>query len=498
MAASEKKRITAAHYFYLLKEEEDGLRRLWRLLGAAERLDAAGAVAGLLADGSVSPSESCSLLHYLPGAPMDLCLAMLPNLAVVEMVQRADEGPVPQAWNAFLEVVISQREHIAGEGVSVFGETTLLVEPPGGEAPGKELLEVTAARVGGQAAADPLLGGPGALVATSAGRVLSSDIDPELAGGGRPRLHRLSAPDPAPWEFYALSAAEPESFVTGDFPELDSLLKELDRAAGYFRQQKDSVVDERTGVDGRVGALLHKQTVYMRDGKPDTSELEESITDLSRMFGLLATDSLMVRRAERHLGHDLNRLRKSLSRIMSGGAGAADEIGDYYLSLYGGDLESIRNVALDLENSRQNAEAAIGVVRTQVELLRAEEEAGIQDQTRRLLGQSLKLQEEGLALQMAAVLIEFVVVFYYVIKSWEGVLGPGTVEELPPLLRMAPVFGIAAGTAIGTHFLARALKSRNWKSPGLWISAMLMVSSIVGLVILSLMLVGTLGGGHWT
>ncbi|MEK7816956.1 MAG: hypothetical protein AAB281_01740, partial [Actinomycetota bacterium] len=106
----------------------------------------------------------------------------------------------------------------------------------------------------------------------------------------------------------------------------------------------------------------------------------------------------------------------------------------------------------------------VEIVRTEVEIMRAGEDAAIQAQTRELLHRSLMLQQERMALRLAATFVEFVLVFYYVLKSWEGVVGIETFERIPSLLRMLVVFMIAGGTALGTHFVAQGLQRRKFES----------------------------------
>ena len=94
------------------------------------------------------------------------------------------------------------------------------------------------------------------------------------------------------------------------------------------------------------------------------------------------------------------------------------------------------------------------------------------------------LQEERLALQVAAGFVEFVLIFYYTLKSWEGVAGHEVFDHVPPLLRLLVVAGVAAGATIGTHSLADAIQHKK-ANKGVWLAAVLIVISLTALVILS-------------
>lgn len=487
------RRIIAAHYFYLLKEDNESLRKLWTQLTSAAKLaadtgalDEPAAVTSLAPDSSTE-SERCSIMHCAGNGEIDLCLAMLRNLSLIEAVRLMDPAKNGEELSSFMGFVDDQRRQAMTAGVALFGESTMIVAADDGAGVEEDEACLTIAKriEGAQAPLLPGLGHPGTAAAAPVCRRLTSALAPELCGGGDPSLTLFPGPDNSLVDYYVLRAADPERVVSTLFPELDSLLKELERATSFFREQRGSIVDENSSVDRQVGALLHRQVVAMDAANPNTAELENRIADLSRMFGLLATDSLMTRQAEKRLEKDLGSLKAVLSRVMNPDSDARDGIGDYHLGLYGTELEAIHTVSRDLDHSRQNAEAAIDVVRTQIELLRAEEESEIQSQTRGLLDQILKLQEEGLALQVAAGLIEFVLIFYYVLLSWEHLLGITESEHISPIVRIIPVAGIAAGAALGTHFLARSIKNKTWRNPGLWVSAAMLFTALAALVILS-------------
>lgn len=457
--------LTAVHYIYLLKEDQADTSRLWAaLIEVAQGEVATAPDLGLLMEPQQGPEGFCQLIHRVRGADLDLCLVMLADLAAVQMVYRGDpESSLEKRWSRALAAIEADRQRIQVDAVTVFGETTLLLGS------GDE-----AAQIAGAAEA-----APGATVS------LQTDLDPHITGGGRPVLSALAGHGETQRDYFALAAPDPEEVVATAFPYVDSLIKKLGRSAAYFGEQRRTIVTERTGVDREVGALLHQQVVSGRQERSDAASLEQRIEALSRMFGMLATDSLLVRQASDRLERDISQLDQALGRLAAGAAGI-DEIGAHFLQSFRGELEAARDEAANLEFSRQNAQAAIEVVRTQVELLRAGEEAAIQEQTRELLSRSLVLQKERLALQVAAGFVEFVLVFYYVIKSWEGVAGVEPVEHIAPIVRLIVVGGFSASAAVGTHFLAQTMQNRSYRNRGLWISVACLVLSLSAMVILTI------------
>ena len=470
----EPRSLAAVHYYFLLKSEDEDLQRLWSELTASagdesekipsldQALSSEQELFSLdLGGHPEKTADRCRVVHRIESGKAGFSLCMLADMAVVEVEYWRAGDVLAEEWRRAAEVIEMDRDRLLSKVNGVFGETTILVAPAG-------------------ATTDDMAQAAG----FATGMVLTTSLDPAIGDGAPALLVHFPEQTEDRRDYYTIVASDPEPFVSTVLPGFDSLVKKLTHTATYFEVQRSTIVTERTDVDRAVGALLHSQVV---SGKSDTvgaSTLEEKITSLSRMFGLLATDSLLVRQASERLANDIKLLNRELDYLA--GPEFEDGIGAYYVNRFSLDLEEARSESHNLDFSRQNAEAAIEVVRTQVEILRAGEEAAIQEQSREILSRSLVLQKERLALQVAAGFIEFVLVFYYVLKSWEGIAGAGTVEQISPLLRLLVVGGFSMSASIGTHFLAQVLQHRSWRSPGFWISLSCLVLSLAAMVILTI------------
>jgi len=469
--------LAAVHYFYLLKEDAEDLHRLWAALtagaGAEGGKDEPGGQAGQgsadiqvgftnalgLASLTDESGERCQLVQRVEGAAAGFCLSMLADLAVIEVSYRSRGGGLAEEWRVVSDVIESDRDRLLSGVAGIFGETTVMLAPAGAGL--DELL--AAAGADPQQALTTRLGLKGA---TAHGLLVHF---PEMSADGR--------------DYYAIAAEGADTITAAAFPQMDSLIKKLGRTALFFEGQRQTILIERNEIDRKVGELLHRQVVASEGAAAGATTLERQITDLSRMFGLLATDSLLISQSVERMSRDIKLLTRELKQIAE--SRDSDGIGSHYLNRYRLDLAEAEAESHKLDFSRKNAQAAIEVVRTQVEIMRAGEEAAIQQQSQEILSRSLVLQKERLALQVAAGFIEFVLVFYYVLKSWEGIADAAVVEEIPPLQRLLVVGGFSAAAAVGTHFLAQTLQTRSWKSIGLWISIAVLVLSLAGMVMLT-------------
>ncbi len=462
--------LTAVHYFYLLKSDEDDLTRLWSVLTGGAG-DGAGTLPSLRLDAGIEkplPSLDlmsahgegggrCQIVHRVDSEMTSFCLCMLPDIAAIEVNYARRSEELAPDWREAVEAIEADRDRLLSQVEGVFGETTVLLAPAGTE---------PAAIAAAAAVSSPMLTtGLKTAIVGPAGKLFHF---PEMSARGR--------------DYYAVACEKPEALVATEFPGLDTVIKKLNRTSAYFAEQRQTIISERAGVDREVGALLHRQVVTGA-GAIETATLEEQINSLSRMFGLLATDSMLVRQAADRIERDIDSLDLEIERLAE--PGATDEIGEFYMSLFSLDLGRAQAESHDLDFSRQSAQAAIEVVRTQVEIMRAGEEAAIQQQSKEILSRSLVLQKERLALQVAAGFIEFVLIFYYVLKSWEGIAGIEPVEHISPLLRLLVIGGFSGSAAIGTHFLAQVLQGQSWKNWGLWLSVSALSISLAGMVILT-------------
>lgn len=454
--------IIAAHYIYMLKDDEE-LPRAWSALTSGTKLEAAPFSLGLTDERGSHHERGCSVISRSDANDREVCLGMLPDLAVIEIKYRGEPGlPATSQWGRALELIESDRALALSAEATVMGETSVFISA---ELPEQALIEIAEA-------------------AFPESNLLITEVDPAIGGGDKPLWAYLLTRDQASRDLFVLAAARPETLVEKLLPEVDSIIKRLNKTAKYFAHQRQTIIKERLKVDQDVASILH-QRVVSGNGAYDPERLEQEIASLSRMFGVLATDSQLVRQAAEAIAKDRRRLDYALSPIRFSN-GSRDEATEHFTSRYDAELASARSEGANLDFSRGNAQAAIEVVRTQVDLLRAGEEAALQAQTKEILDRSLTLQEERLALQVAAGFIEFVLVFYYTLKSWEGVAGHEIFDHVPSLLRLAVVAGVAAGAALGTHYLAAAIKQRK-ANRGVWLSASLIVLSLTALITISVM-----------
>ena len=198
-----EKDLAAAHFYYLLKSDEEDLQKLWSALtGSSGRQASPG-----LAFPEEKDTGACRIVHRVQTGDACVCLIALPDLSVVEVGYPAAGGTLAEQWRQASEAIEAGRRRLLEEVGGVFGETTLLVAPEG-TGP-EEMIEA----------------------AGYATLILMARLNPD-AGAAQPVL-LLHFPEQSEngRDFYAVTAADVAAFIDCAFPGMDSQIKKLMRTA---------------------------------------------------------------------------------------------------------------------------------------------------------------------------------------------------------------------------------------------------------------------------
>ncbi len=248
-----------------------------------------------------------------------------------------------------------------------------------------------------------------------------------------------------------------------EFVALDWAFHKLQREHDYFSERIGSIHKERIEAEHKLSAILHDQTGKSKSVLERIDFLEDQLTSLAEMYSFMATDMHQVRQALVALRVDLQEFIKASEKITK--VSAANGFPYPYIYDYQKWFGEVEQQEHDLKMTLGNIKAAIDLAGSQVELLRGSEALELQTQTKELLNQNMLLQQEKFTLQTAAGLIELVLIFYYVLKSWEAVAPVESVHNLPSLAKLAVVAMFSVGVVNLTHDLASwriSHHKKNW------------------------------------
>lgn len=296
-----------------------------------------------------------------------------------------------------------------------------------------------------------------------------------------PTPHRLQGgtiyllPDEAGVAAYAFEPAQSVQalrVLTDYLPSIDAELQRLAKIAVYFRSQREVIDQERMNANKQLSATLHAQVVKSGAEREWAGTLEEQISELATIYGKLASNASIIKDAHFTIVRELAAIDVQLraaSPFEETAVTFVDEIKEEYVAL----ARELQQSGDLLVVPTSQAATAIDVLRAQIDILRSR--------------QNLELQEEGLALQVGAGFVEFVLVFYYSLASWEHLAGLKHFEAVSALARGLSVLAFAASVVAATH---QAGQYATGKAVGRWRLAMALA---VPVIIVGIMLAVTVG-----
>ncbi len=256
-------------------------------------------------------------------------------------------------------------------------------------------------------------------------------------------------------------------FLEFHFPIFDFSIHKLHMERDYFKNQRTWIIKEKGEIDKTVGDLLHMRIVGETLNPEYIESLEKAIDTISTEYAILVNDGHQIRKARTTLEEDIEEVYRHLEVF-----GSPPEEGLKIL----GDSMKLKEKLMEDETSIsyaiKNTKTAMDTVRTTVDLLRSRE--------------NIFLQEEAISFQVAAGVLEFIIIFYYSIASWEHLIGTERLDFIPPPVRFISVFLFATFSVVMTHFVGVSYK-QGWKlNLGMVISGAAMLLVFIYIVMISI------------
>jgi hypothetical protein len=211
------------------------------------------------------------------------------------------------------------------------------------------------------------------------------------------------------------------------------------------------VEQELRDLDQQLSRILHTHLVTEQKESKQAEELEEQIQALSSAYGMLATDMNLINEGRRRLQRKWERFQTRLGRER------ALVIDDDQLGILGqpflDTLDNLNELSQTLITTRDSHQAAINVVRSRIDIMNSRTNIATQDKIRELMELNTAIQKQGLAFQLAAGLIEFIVLAYYSHSLWKNLVH-NAYDNIPAVYQFIAVLLFSSLTTYLTHLLA--------------------------------------------
>lgn len=270
------------------------------------------------------------------------------------------------------------------------------------------------------------------------------------------------------------------------FLRFDLQVFKVSYQAFLYQEQLGTMTDERKRLDEIVGGVLFTYSAGQKTDEMGMDLWESNIHDLAGALSVLGSYLPVITRMESTLSRELDVLYKYLKKIKDS-VPDSDLLVNQTAGWVKTRIGNLRKMVGDITDSRDNAYAAMSVVQTQLGLVRAKQEMALQEQMGEMLRQNVNLLSEGVALQVAAAFIEFIVVNYYSLSIWKTVAPEDAFHHIPGWLKLIPVVMFAGTAVVCTHFAAQRILHKSKKaSLGLGASVLALVIILSSMVVLSM------------
>jgi hypothetical protein len=234
-------------------------------------------------------------------------------------------------------------------------------------------------------------------------------------------------------------------------PLIEAGYLELRMISRLLRERSRMVEQELRDLDQQLSRILHTHLVTEQKESNQAEELEEQIQALSSAYGMLATDMNLINEGRRRLQRKWERFQTRLGRER------ALVIDDDQLGILGqpflDTLDNLNELSQTLITTRDSHQAAINVVRSRIDIMNSRTNIATQDKIRELMELNTAIQKQGLAFQLAAGLIEFIVLAYYSHSLWKNLVH-NAYDNIPAVYQFIAVLLFSSLTTYLTHLLA--------------------------------------------
>jgi molecular chaperone GrpE (heat shock protein) len=234
-------------------------------------------------------------------------------------------------------------------------------------------------------------------------------------------------------------------------PLIEAGYLELRMISRLLRERSRMVEQELRDLDQQLSRILHTHLVTEQKESKQAEELEEQIQALSSAYGMLATDMNLINEGRRRLQRKWERFQTRLGRER------ALVIDDDQLGILGqpflDTLDNLNELSQTLITTRDSHQAAINVVRSRIDIMNSRTNIATQEKIRELMELNTAIQKQGLAFQLAAGLIEFIVLAYYSHSLWKNLVH-NAYNNIPAVYQLIAVLLFSSLTTYLTHLLA--------------------------------------------
>ncbi|NLB17560.1 MAG: hypothetical protein GX825_02210 [Syntrophomonadaceae bacterium] len=243
------------------------------------------------------------------------------------------------------------------------------------------------------------------------------------------------------------------------------------------RDQRDTIGSERDDLERQLSGILFS-TLVPASRNEQLEAIERDMNTLSQGYGVLATNHRLLSTGMKRLSKTLNTFEKE---IREGELCLDLPSRELVLAPIMEELSICDNLVIELRDVRQDYKAGMEVVGGKIEMLLSHENLNLQQRVMDVMELGNAMQRQSLTLQVAASLVEFIIVAYYGLNLWKN-LDPTGFGIIPEWGRLALVTLFAGDAVYLTHIASELIQGHKELKKKLTVSVV--VAFLVMIVII--------------
>ena len=238
-----------------------------------------------------------------------------------------------------------------------------------------------------------------------------------------------------------------ESFLLKFFI-LEGELHKFTPKAKLYLEQAEILDTKRAGILKQLPDILGEIEKF----GSDLEILEKNLGRISDLYNDLALEYTVIKGYLAEVQRDMDKILRLTKKIFSFEAESVyinDSLGEVALK-----ANRLKEIAERFENLLSHLKSGVEVINSRIQLIQSRETKKLQEQMYKSIAQNIELTREGVALQVAAAFIEFIVVTYYTLSIWKYLTPEEVFRNLNPGLKLGLVVTFAGLSVYVTHLVA--------------------------------------------
>lgn len=265
------------------------------------------------------------------------------------------------------------------------------------------------------------------------------------------------------------------SFFDLGLAQVEAAALKLHTISDLYISQSKYISQEKNRLDRTLSELLRQQSTLDFSSENLADFLEKNLNELSNAYVVISGYYRVIREAHTSTAGLLSALRRRISRdpVMANQRSINALFLDYYLSR----LTTMRDIQKELQSSLNDHQAAIELIQGRIDLMNSRENLRLQHRLGAVMELNTSLQEQSLTFQIAASLIEFIILAYYSLSMFKY-LAPTAYHHVPSWLLLLLFSSFAGAAVMGTHVVAERMLGKQHKNTGSIIVSLLLLITL--------------------